>query len=162
MLGLLKCNTLPANLNDMMASGQVFMVVETNTRQPQWRMRVYSHTTLTAGSWYAIGWITDRPTTAALSAGTPWMVGQATETQTAAGWTELVVAGYVYQIVSSGAIADGADVEVLTTGVTAVIDAGADHPLVSANGLGHAVTAASGNLVDVWLYGRTFPTVASS
>jgi len=161
MLGLLTLPLVP-NVADNLASGQVHMVIEPNTKQPQFRMKVKTHDAVTAGSWYAIGWKTKRPVSAALSAGTPWMVGQATETLTAAGWTEFIVAGYVYQCASSGSIADGADVEVLTGGVTVVIDAGADHPLVSANGLGHAVAAASGNLVDVWLYGRMFPTVASS
>jgi len=162
MIGLLNRQPLPNNLHDLIATGQVEMRMEPNTEQPFWAIKVQAHALLAVGSWYAIGWTTKGPITAALAAGNPWMVGQAIEATASGAWGWLIVAGYLYQIASSGAVPDGSDVEVLTTDVTAVIDAGVDSPLLSVNGLGHAQCAASGNLVDVWLYGIVRPTVAST
>ena len=162
MLGLLNGAPLVSNVNDLRSTGQVRRKIEPNTGQPYWVMDVYTHTAVTTvGTPYAIYWLAKRPTTAAVATGFEPLVGIATETLAAVGWTEMIVAGYAYQIVSTGAIPAGSGVEVLTT-ASAVIDDGADAPLIISQTLGHAQAAASNNLVDVWLYGRIYVEIKSS
>jgi len=161
VLALLAQGGLPANANDLMTTGQVRMKIEPNTKQPQWVMDCYCASAVTVGFPYVIWWTAKRPTAVAATSGVAPFIGIASATTDAAGFSEFIVVGYAYQIVSTGSIAVGQDVEVCNAGV-AVKDAGAAGPLLSANGFGHAQAAASGNLVDVWMYGRMYVTIAAS
>ena len=158
LVQLLLDRPLPANVYDLKGTGLFEMAIEPNTKQPQLLMNVYG--SCTVGSWYGVDWVAKRPTIGTLSTGIDPIVGLAIETAST-DWTKLLVAGYVYQCASSGTIAAGADVEILSTGVTVVIDGGADIPLISANGIGHAQVAAASSLVDVWLLGREVSVAGS-
>ena len=161
VLALLAQGGLPANLNDLKTTGQVRLKIEPNTKQPQWVMDCYCAAAVTVGFPYVGWWTAKRPTMTTAASGVAPFIGIATKTTTAAGFSEFIVAGYVYQMVSTGAIAVGQDVEVCNSGV-AVKDAGAAGPLLSANGFGHAQAAAANNLVDVWMLGRMYVTIAAS
>ncbi len=121
-----------------------------------WLLKVRTHAAVTVKLPYMIyfgnatypGGLTAAPATSAQA-----LVGIAYETTSAAAWSWMYVAGYVADVVSSGSVAAGADVEVLNGGV-AVIDAGGDHPVLTANGIGWAMDAAASNVVDVWLLGK--------
>lgn len=161
MYGLQFSTPLPANVNDVRSTGQVKMHIDPTTQQPYWTMSAYAHDTLTALSTYAAYWLAKRPTTAEPVTGFEPMVGICMDGITGAGWTELLIAGYARQVVSSGAIPAGSGCEVLTTEV-ALKDDTSDAPLMTSETIGHSQVAASNNLVDVWLYGRHYIEIKSS
>jgi len=151
LLALLNKCPLPANTYSLKATGLIEMGIDADTKQPYWVMNAYG--SCTAGSWYSIDWVAGVPTIGTLTTGIHAIVGLATETVTTE-WTKLYVAGYVSDVASSSTIAAGAGCEVLSAGVTVVIDDGADIPLIVSNTIAQAQTAASGNLVDLWILGR--------
>ena len=142
----------PINSTTGRADGEEWVTFDSTTGLPSLHKRLRTHGAITVGIPYMYQSTAAYPggLTAACATNPRAYLGVAAETQTAAGYFDLIIAGYISDAVTSGTLAADANAQVINAGV-AFIDDGTT-TVQTAGTAGKALEAASGNVADIWLY----------